>query len=244
MLTAASIIGKVVLFIVEKAGSQIIAMQFDKRRKACRSISKLYNCVQALDEITQLTIDDFQIYKNSGNAHPIFTAISSNAHHIEVVSNVFIETGYDLYEALEVIDPALAQCCTALCVGKYDLLTFLSNSIVCDYSSEPATILIKRPLGRMESADLDAMYRDTSGALRAGEKYYWPTSAFDDFNRDFEDVIINFEDERAATEIFEMIVSQNGVLGDAREKLRLLIKSNFTIDEILYSSNKKISLAE
>jgi hypothetical protein len=81
------------------------------------------------------------------------------------------------------------------------------------------------------------MYTLTKKALQAGEKYYWSCSALDEFNNDFEDISIGYEDEEAATQLREMIVRQNITLKKAKEKLRNLIKESFSIEEVLFQSD-------
>ena len=84
---------------------------------------------------------------------------------------------------------------------------------------------------------MDSMYDLTKNALLAGEKYYWPSSALDEFRSDFEDISIGFEDEEAATQLREMIVRQNTTLKEAKERLRNLIKESFSIEEVLFQSD-------
>ncbi len=237
MLTAESVIGKVVSFIVDKTLGKLVALPFDKRRKACRSLTKLYYSVQALDDVTEnflQTLDDFH---KSGNANAVVNALNNHAHEVELATNMFVDLGHELYGGLEIIDPALAQCCYALYVGKFDFLTFMSNAIHWDRSISPSKVVVKRPLGKMESVDMDSMYNLTKNALQAGEKHYWPSSAFDEFSSDFEDISIGFEDEQAATQLREMIVRQNTTLKEAKERLRNLIKESFSIEEVLFQSD-------
>jgi hypothetical protein len=237
MLTAESVIGKVVSFIVDKTLGKLVAMPFDKRRKACRSLTKLYYCVQALDDVTEnflQTLDDFH---ESGNAYAVVNGLNNHAYKVELATNMFIDLGYELYGGLEIIDPALAECCHTLYVWKFDFLRFMSNAIHWDRSTSPAKIIVKRPIGKMESVDMDSMYDLTKNALLAGEKYYWPSSALDEFRSDFEDISIGFEDEEAATQLREMIVRQNTTLKEAKERLRNLIKESFSIEEVLFQSD-------
>ena len=237
MLIAESIVGKVVSFIVDKTLGKLVALPFDKRRKACRSLTKLYYCVQCLDDVTEnflQTIDSFQV---SGNADAVVNDLNNHAHEVELATNMFIDLGYELHGGLELIDPALAQCCHALYVGKFDFLSFMSNAIHWDRSTTRPKIVVKRPLGKMESVDMETMYDLTSKALQAGEKYYWPSTAFDDFTKDFEEISIGFEDEEAAAQLREMIVRQNTALKEAKERLRNLIKESFLIEEVLFQSD-------
>jgi len=237
MLIAESIVGKVVSFIVDKTLGKLVALPFDKRRKACRSLTKLYYCVQCLDDVTEnflQTIDDF---RDSGNADAVVNALNNHVHEVELATNMFIDLGYELHGGLEIIDPALAECCHALYVGKFDFLSFMSNSIHWDRSVTPSKIVVKRPLGRIESVDMENMYDLISKALQTGEKHYWPSTAFDDFTEDFEEIAIGFEDEEAAVQLREMIARQNKALKVAKERLRNLIKESFSIEEVLFQSD-------
>ena len=237
MLTAESVIGKVVSFIVDKTLGKLVAMPFDKRRKACRSLTKLYYCVQALDDVTENFLQTLDDFLESGNAYAVVNGLNNHAYKVELATNMFIDLGYELYGGLEIIDPALAECCHTLYVWKFDFLRFMSNAIHWDRSTSPAKIIVKRPIGKMESVDMDSMYDLTKNALLAGEKYYWPSSALDEFRSDFEDISIGFEDEEAATQLREMIVRQNTTLKEAKERLRNLIKESFSIEEVLFQSD-------
>jgi hypothetical protein len=237
MLTAESVIGQIVSFIVKKTLARVVGLPFDKRRKACRSLTKLYYCVQALDDVTENFLQTLRDFEKSGNARAVVNALNNHAHEVELATNMFVDLGHELYGGLEIIDPALAQCCNALYITKFDFLTFMSNSIHWDRSKSPPKIIVKRSLGKIESVDMDVMYSLTENAIQAGEKYYWPSSVFDDFSSDFEDISIDFEDEEAAIQLRDMIVRQNATLKDAKEKLRNLIKDSFSIEEVLFQSD-------
>ncbi|MDD2901361.1 MAG: hypothetical protein PHU44_02885 [Syntrophales bacterium] len=237
MLTGESIIGKVVSFIVNKTLGKLVALPFDKRRKACRSLTKLYYCVQALDDVTEDFLQTLDAFLESGDASTLIFSLNYNAYRIEMATNMFYDLGYELYEGLEIIDPALAECCCTLYVGKFDFLTFISKSIYVDDSTQAHKVIVKRPLGKMESADMEYTYELTKKALQDGDKYYWPGSALDDFSSDFEDISIEFEDKESAIQLREMIVRQNMTLKEAKERLRNLIKDSFSIEEVLFQTD-------
>jgi len=212
MLTAESLVGKVVSFIVEKTIGKLTALPFDKRRKACRSLTKLYYYIQGLDDVTESVLGTLDSFQKSGNAFAVVNALNNHATEVELATNMFVDLGHELYGGLEIIDPALAECCHALYIGKFDFLTFMSNSIHWDRSTSPGKIVVKIPLGKMQSVDMESMYQKTTAALQAGEKHYWPSSAFDEFSTDFEDLSIGFDSEDAATRLREMLVRQNTIL--------------------------------
>jgi hypothetical protein len=113
----------------------------------------------------------------------------------------------------------------------------MSNSIRWDRSGKKPNLVLKRPKGRMELADMENMYELSKEAIAAGVKHYWPASTFDDFRQDFDDISVGFEDETAASELHAMILQQNKLLKAAKQQLRILIKNSFSIEEILFQSD-------
>jgi hypothetical protein len=96
MITVESIIGKLVSFILNKAISKLVDLPFDKRRKACRSLTKLHYSIQALDDVTEdfrRTLDDFQ---ESGDAHAIGNALDNHAYAVGLATNMFLDLGHEL----------------------------------------------------------------------------------------------------------------------------------------------------
>src|SRR3546814_15386722 len=102
-------------------------------------------------------------------------------HEVAHATNMFVDLGYELEAGLRIIDPALAATCHTLYRGKFDFLSFLSDSISWDRQGEKPKIIIKAPTGKMDDVDLEASYRESQMALGAGEKVYWPESALEDF---------------------------------------------------------------
>lgn len=239
MITAEGIIGKLVLFIVNKTVGKLIELPFDKRRKACRTLTKLYYCIQALDDITEDFLQTLKRFQESGDgdASAVVHSLNNHKYDLELATNMFLNLGHELDDGLEIIDPALAKCCHALYVGKYDFLTFISESVKWDRTTDAAKMVVKKPTGKMEGVDLDALYKETKLALDEGVVHYWPSSALDDFSDDFQDFTLTFEDESAATQLKDMIIKQNQTLKQAKEKLRNLIKDNFSIEEVLFQSD-------
>lgn len=237
MITAEGIVAKIVSFIIEKTVGKITSLTFDKRKKACRVLTKLYYCVQSLDDVTESFLKTFDDFRQSGNADAFVNALNNHSRDIELATNMFIDLSQELDSGLELIDPALARCCHTIYMGKFDFLSFMSNSIRWDRSGKKPKIVLKRPKGLMELADMESMYKLSKEALEAGVKHYWPASTFDDFRQDFDDISIGFEDEATASELHKMILQQNKLLKLAKEHLRTLIKNSFSIEEILFQSD-------
>ncbi len=237
MITAEGIVGKVVAFIVNKTVGKLINLPFDKRRKACRALTKLYYCVQTLDDATEefyRTLIDFEA---SGDAEAMVHALNNNKYKIEQASNMFIELGEELFSGLEIIDPALASCCNALYVAKFNFLSFMSNSIEWDRSDDKPKLLVKTPMDNMLEVDLEDQYKKAKLALSEGDKHYWPSSILDDFNNHTNTVLITFDNADSANHLKKHIDKHRELLAAAKESLRNLLKDNFSIEEVLFQND-------
>ena len=240
MLTAEGIISKLVSFIVNKSIGKIVDLPFDKRKKACRSLTKLYYCIQALDEVTDYFEISLKSLEDSGDSTPLIHALSNNSYHIELATNMFIDLGCELHDGLEIIDPTLAKCCHLLYISKFDFLSYLSNYVKIENGNGKISVIVKQPKGIIESVDLESLYAETKKAMKGNnEKFYWPSSALDDFRNDFEDISISFENDETTKQLHSMIREQNKKLKEAKEKLRVLLKDSFSIEEILFQSDSK-----
>jgi hypothetical protein len=234
LLTAADIIAKIASFIAEKTLGKTVGLAADKRRKACRAVTKLYYCLQALDDVTQTLLLHLD---GNTDASSFCNALLSNEQEIELATNMFIDLSYELQNGLEIIDPPLANCCHLLYLGKFDFLTMMSRSVEWEGHGSAAVVTIKCPPRTMGNADMEEMYRDAANAVWRGEKYYWPNSAFDDYCGDWEEIKVSFSDSQAAAGLQEMIIRQNALLKAAKEKLRCLICAKFSLEEVLFQSD-------
>jgi hypothetical protein len=241
MITGESIVAKVVTFIVEKSVGKLASLGSDKKRKACRALTKLYYCMQALDDATDQVLRTFTSFRHLGDGpgKALVHAFNNNSHIIEQATNMFIDLSWELQPGLEIIDPALASCCGVLYVGKMDFLTYMSNGVRWVEEGGKYRLVLKRPSGLMESADMASMYISSAKALAHGEKWYWPPSSLDDFLGEFQDVYVEYENDQVGTELHRMILEQNQRFKGAKEQLRKLITANFSIEQVLFESGTR-----
>lgn len=237
MLTAEGIVGKVVSFIVDKTASKLIDLAFDKRKKACRALTKLYYCVQALDDVTEDFYQTLIDFESDGNPAAMVHALNNNRYKIELATNMFIDLGWELEPGIEIIDPVLAHCCNSLYKSKFDFLTYMSNSIEWDRSVEKSQLKVKVPNDKMLFVELDGQYEKISVALAKGEKFSWPSTALDYIIDNIEIITISFEDKLAAKRLKDHIDKHRIILRQAKESLRNLLKNNFTIEELLFQND-------
>ncbi|WP_282109210.1 hypothetical protein [Shewanella algicola] len=240
MIGAEGLIGKTVIFIVNKTVGKLIDLPFDKRKKAARSLTKLYFCVQALDDATEDFFVTFEGFESDGDACAIVNSLNNNMHKIEHASNMFLNLGDELHAGLEIIDPPLAECCSLLYRSKFDFLSFMSTSVKwVNESDTKRHIEIKTIPENMMNVDLEYDYREIKKSQETGQKYYWPSTALDDFENNINDVVLTFEDNETARKVKEHIDRHSMLLREAKESLRLLLKDNFNVEEILFQNDSQ-----
>ena len=239
MLTAESLVAKVVTLIAQKSLNAIGSLAFDKRKRACRALTKLYYCVQALDDVTEKVKKTFGDFSASGTpkAESLVHALNNHMYEVSLATNMFIDLGQELHAGLDIIDPALAECCHLLYVSKGDFLHFMSNCVRWERGGLRPAIVLKRPSRRIEEVDLETLHAETRAALERGEKHYWPESAFDEFDAEFTEVSISFEDEGVAQDIYQMLCRHSDLLKQAKNQLRELLRTKFSIEEVLFQSD-------
>lgn len=140
MLTSESLIGKVVEFIVGKSLSAVGRLSPGDRQKACRSLTKLYYSVQALEEVTESILRTARDFRSTetGEAFAVMNALNNHMNEVALASNMFIDLGHELHAGLEIVDPALAACCNALYVSKYNFLHEMSETVAWDRTFTPS----------------------------------------------------------------------------------------------------------
>lgn len=237
MLTAETVVGKLVVFICQKAATSIAKVPFDKRKKACRSLTKLYYSVQALDDVTESifrTASDFRSTK-TGEAFAVMNAMNNHLHEVALATNMFVDLGRELHAGLEILDPALAECCEALYVSKFDFLSEMSKAIAWDHSGDTGRIIIKMPRKTVDLVVLENSYAAVAAAIQRGEKMYWPDTWSP--TEDPTEVILTWEDNAGAEQFIQRLAEHRAILVEAKEKLRQLLKTSFSVEELLFQTD-------
>jgi len=237
MISGEVVVGKICLFICQKVAGVVVKLSFDKRKKACRSLTKLYYCMQGLDDVTESVFQHVQMNYSAqtDQASIVMTALSAHLHEIELATNMFVDLGSELYRGLEIIDPALAQCCDALYAGKGGFLTQMSKAIVWEGSGRSGQLIIKMPRETVDLTELENAYSKAKAALQCGELLYWPDTL--GLEEDQKEVILSWEDDVSAENFIKKLAQHREVLLDAKEKLRELLKSSFSIEEVLFQTD-------
>lgn len=237
MLTAETLVSIVVEFIVGKALPALGKLSSNDRRKACRSLTKLYYSVQALEDVTESIIRTASDFRGTetGEAYAVMSSLNKHMHEVALASNMFIDLGHELHAGLEIIDPALAACCDALYISKYDFLREMSDTVAWDRTSTPGRIIIKMPKRTTNEQVLSAKYAEAVDALKNGEKYYWADTWLD--CEAPSQVILTWEDHDSAKAFLQRLSEHREILATSKQKLRELLQTSFKIEELLFQTD-------
>ena len=237
MLTAEPLIAKAITAIVGKLASLLGGMVASKRQQSCRYLLKLYYAVQSLDEVTARFIRATESAGPPGAATALIRALGQEQDAIEFSSNAFVDLSRDLQRGLALLDPALHQLCRDLYRGKADFLSWMSFGLRPDFSGKKPQAVLCIPNERLLSTDFQSAYAKSCEIVSNGQEYYWPSGAFDYIN-DCEELEISSGSDEAAMRAIAFIRDHHASLVDARERLRLLLKESFTVEEILFHSDQ------
>ncbi|MDW6004608.1 hypothetical protein [Vibrio mangrovi] len=237
MLTAEGIIGKLVSFIVYKSVDKIDGLPADERKKACRALTKLYYCIQALDEVTTYFENILKEFENTGDPESIIYAINNNSYHAELATNMFVDISYELKDGLELIDPVLAKSCQMLYYTKFNLLKYLSDFVQLKEESGKPYIQVKKPIAFVDSSDLESLYESVRQAMieqSDDPNLIYSPSLLAKYTHNIDSIRVDFDDAQAITHLLQMVNSYNKNLKESKEHLRVFLRDGFSIEEILF----------
>lgn len=230
-------ISKIAGFIVAKSLSAIEKLSPNDRKKACRSLTKLYYSLQALEDVTNFilgSVDNFNTTK-TGIAFTVVNALNNHRRDIELASNMFISLSQELHAGLKIIDPALATCCDALYASKFDFLSEMSDTVAWDQTTSDLRMIIKMPKRTTNENILNKKYEEATIALSKGETYYWPDIWIE--AEEPHQIVISWNDEDAAKNFMSRLTEHRNKLSNAKQQLRELLKNSFNIEELLFQTD-------
>lgn len=242
MLTGLGLIGKLVELLATKLIGRKIDLTLDDRRRACRAFTELYYCVDRLEEITSIFLNELDVLQG-GSAYDIINEYHNQSYSIESVSRRFLELKAELGWTLDIFDPTLAAAVEQLYRFKYSFLYFISNSIELKAQDGKGLQLLayKDPSSKILKIDMESYYewvKQHQGKKIDRDAVEWPVNLlwFSEFEEGFTDVVFGVDDLEAAMHFRDVVRTHSEVLADARERLREFLIANFKLEEVLYVS--------
>lgn len=242
MFTGAAIIGKLVELVASKLLGRTFDLSVDKRRRVCKAFTAFYFSVERLEELVEEVREGIGLSLETNDPNRAVSAVLGTAESLESLSRRFYDEGQDLYWALSIFDPALAEAVSDLCMSKFSFLHLIAGSISVgdQWPASPTTpIRFLEPSPDVLSLDVDAYYQwlrnNRSKPFEEREMLEWPTAALrGQLERLFKERQISLNDVGGWRDLLKILVEHSEHLSRARELLRTFLATNFKIDEILY----------
>jgi hypothetical protein len=241
LLTGQGLIGKLALFMAEKLISHKLAISLDEKKRACRAFVEFYYCLDRLEEVNSRVVETLNFGVTHGGI--LIGDLELLMPAVNTVSQRFLECRGELYYAIELIDPALANAVTQIYEAKGSFLLMLSNSVrYKDGPRDSAFIKYVAPDPRILEIDMESyeqwVERFSASAVYDKHSLEWPQSLLwhGEFQEGFHPARLLLTDRSSLDQLRTILVAHGAVLSLAREKMREFIAAKFAADDILYVS--------
>jgi hypothetical protein len=113
----------------------------------------------------------------------------------------------------------------------------MSTGVHPDFSKSPPEFTFWMPTERLLHTDFESAYRQSVETIKLGEEYYWPPGSFE-YIQDTEELVVTPESDESAHKLLIALGQHHQSLKEAREKLRILLKKSFTVEELLFHEDE------
>lgn len=241
MLMGAGLLSKFVELVATKLIGKRLDLALDEKRQACYSFVELYFVLQGFASITRGFVA--QLEDAPYGPETVINLMCKSGQSIQALTTRFFELHEDLWLSLNVIDPTLAEIFDRVHSFKGSIFFAIAESITIP-EEEPRnqSILYRRPAEPLLAIDMDAYYRTIESFQ--GDKWdapwIWPSELTElpDYEGAFPSIQFRTDDKEKLISFTKDLKRQAELLGTAIEKLRVVIKDNFTLDEVLSSSRR------
>ena len=241
MIMGAGLLSKFVELVASKLIGKRLDMALDDKRRACYSFVELLSIMKGFYAVTTSFVEELE--ENDAESWVTINLIVIHRRTIGSLTSRFFELSDNLCLTLEVLDPALAELFQQVHTFKGSLFYSLADSITIP-EEEPRnqSVIYRRPSERVLAIDLEQFYQSLPShrAEDTARPWIWPTELVEvaDWEAAFPSIQFKVHDKEKLVELVNDLKDQASRLHSAIEQLRVLIKDNFTLDEVLASSNK------
>jgi hypothetical protein len=243
MLSALSLLGKVVEFIARGLQSAQLTRAADKRGQSCRAMTRLYYLLVELSSLAGYMLRNAQQAVAQNDAAFLGYTFRDTKRRIQTTTNDFVETFCMLREALDIFAPDLVDALSAVMNWKFNLLWEISQYTIFE-DDGPAVAVRRfkylRPDERLLNLEIGAYAKSlTEGnATTRAEAFEWPETLLYSgrIQEAFDPAELSFVDVDEVRQFASMLERHKRVLDDGITALRNFLRETFTVDEVLYES--------
>jgi hypothetical protein len=241
MLMGAGLLSKFVELVTTKLIGKRLDLALDEKRRACYSFVELFFVLQGFAVITKAFVAELEA--SNFESWVTINLMCKNGQTIKALTTRFFDLHEDLSLTLDVLDPTLAEVFDRVHSFKGSIFYAIAESITIPVE-EPRnqSILYRRPAEPLLAIDMDAYYQTLESFQ--GDKWdapwIWPSELTElpDYEAAFPSIQFKTGDKERLIAFTHDLRRQAQLLDTAIEKLRALIKDNFTLDEVLSSSRR------
>lgn len=241
MLMGTGLLSKFVELVASKLIGKRLDLAMDEKRRACHTLVELYSILLGFSSITSNLVSELE-ESDFDSVIPI-SLIYVNQKSIQAQTTRFFDLRDDLWLTLQVVDPVLAAMFEQIHAFKGSVFYALSESIsIPEEEPRNQSILYRNPSKRLLEIDMNAYYQ-TLGAFRDDfweAPSMWPDDVLTspEYSAAFTSVRFATDDKQQLIAFAHDLSVQLESLNSAIEQLRVLIKDNFTLDEVLAGSKR------
>lgn len=241
MISGQGLIGKLVLLVAEKLISHKLTIALDEKKRTCRAFVELYHCLDRLEELNVRFVNTLSHGVEHGGI--LIGDLEILLPSVNGVSQRFFDLRGELYYALELLDPTLAEAVHQLYAAKGSFLYLVANAI--RYEGHPRDVRLveyDEPSPRILEIDMDAFYEWTKTSSKESTydrcKLEWPTNLlrYGECKAGFRSSQIILDSSESLDRFRTVLIDHGSILSTARAKMREFIVSKFAVEDILYVS--------
>ena len=241
MIMGTGLLSKFVELVVSKLVGKRLDLALDEKRRACYAFVELLFILKGFHSITRGFIEELE--EHELETWVTINLLSIHGQTIQSLTTRFFVLDRDLLLTLDVLDPALAEMFAQIHTFKGSIFFALADSITIP-EEEPRnqSVAYRHPSDNVLSIDMEAFYDSLQsyGKNDENQPWIWPEELAEvaDWEAAFPTVQFRTDDKVQLAKFVTDLKGQLQLLATAVEKLRTLIKDNFTLDEVLASSRR------
>ncbi len=250
MITWAGLAGKLIEFLATKLLGKKLDVALDERKRACRAFLRLHDALYDLEHLTLRVVGILDRVAVAGKPRLYSAWFRGLQDEIKASTSTFIDAAAEVSQVLEVLDPALLLAFGSVHASKGGLIAAASKvfsgqvaqfDVECQASSDRLRrISYTVPPKSLMTLDLEELYKSMADKPLPRGMLGGSSDTLARRLPQKNPVERLTPIDVSGIQGLSALLSNHLVLvGRAREKLRELIATKFSIEDLLYVGSKK-----
>lgn len=242
MITWVGLIGKVFGFLGQEMAKKALNAEPDKRALACEAFTRLYFNLTKLERLTELVLASVEDSIHAGNTVSLTCRVHNMQQDIQRLSSDFFEDAQVLREVVEIFDPEAAEALSAVFAWKGSILWEASKCVTLTRDGDDfvGKLSYRKPTDKILDLDISqqlAWQRAHPGEVD-WEALTWPQTLLvgGELSEAFAESEVTVVSKADMEEFADILKAHLLVLSEAKGSIRNLIKTNFSLDDVLFQN--------